>query len=334
MKRIQRLMHPEGYHGEGQQAPYFEGWYFKVVDASEEHIYAVIPGISLSEGGEGPHAFVQVLNGRTGATAYYTYPLTEAEAATDRLEVRIGPNHFTSRGMDLNLPEGAVSLKGLVTFDHLTPWPVTLVAPGIMGWYAWLPWMECYHGVPSLDHGLAGSLRTPEGEISFDGGRGYLEKDWGPSFPDGWVWMQSNHFQEPGVCLTGSIATIPWGIPHTSFQTVFRGFIVGLLLRGTLIRFTTYTGAVTERLSLHDDRVDWVLRDNLYRLTIQGHRADVGNLRGPSKTDMGRPVLETLQGEVEVHMTTRSPERTVFKGTGRHAGIEVGGDSDALVALT
>ncbi len=334
MTRLQSLMHPEGYQGKGRQAPFFEGWYFKIVDADEKHVYAVIPGISLSEGGEGPHAFVQVLNGRTGATAYYTYPLAEAEAATDRLDVRIGPNHFTSRGMDLDLPEGPLGLKGLITFDDLTPWPVTLVAPGIMGWYAWVPWMECYHGVPSLDHGLAGSIHTLAGEVRFDGGRGYIEKDWGPSFPDGWVWMQSNHFHEPGISLTGSIATIPWGIPKTPLQTKFRGFIVGLLLQGTLIRFTTYTGAVTERLTLGDNHVDWVLRDDIYRLTIRAYRSDTGNLRGPSKTDMGRPVLETLQGEVDIHLTTLHPERTIFQGKGRHAGVEVGGDSDTLVALS
>jgi tocopherol cyclase len=331
MTRIASLMHPEGYQGQGRQAPYFEGWYFKIVDAREEHVYAIIPGVSMSEGGEGPHAFVQVLNGNTGATAYYTYPLDDAEAAPDRLDVRIGPNHFTSRGMDLDLPEGELTLKGLITFDDLNPWPVTLAAPGIMGWYAWVPWMECYHGVPSLDHGLAGSLRTPEGEVDFDGGRGYIEKDWGASFPEGWVWMQSNHFQEPGVSLTGSIATIPWGVPHTPFQTAFRGFIVGLFLQGTLIRFTTYTGAITERLVLSDREVIWVMQDDLYRLTLRAHRAGAGHLRGPSKTDMGRPVLETLQGRIDVHLTTLAPERSVFQGTGRHAGLEVGGDSDVLV---
>ena len=333
MKRITNILHPEGYQGEGRRAPYFEGWYFKIVDADETHVYAIIPGISLSEGGEGPHAFVQVLNGRTGETAYHTYPLAQVEIASDRLDVRIGPNHFTAYGMDLDLPDAPLTLKGLVTFDDLMPWPVTFLSPGIMGWYAWVPWMECYHGVLSLDHGLTGSLQTPEGEIDLNGGRGYIEKDWGPSFPDEWVWIQSNHFDETGVSLTGSIATIPWGIPKAPLQTTFRGFIVGLLLRGTLIRFATYTGAVTERLTLREDQVVWVIRDRVYRLTIRGHRAHTGKLRGPSKADMGRPVLETLQGEVDVHLTTLKPERTIFQGTGRHAGIEVGGDSKTLESL-
>jgi hypothetical protein len=333
MRPIKERLHPEGYHGQGRHAPYFEGWYFKIVDAGENNIYAIIPGVSLSEGQEGPHAFIQVLNGKTGETLYYTYPLDEVDAATDHLDVRIGPNHFTSQGMDLDLPKSSLRLKGLITFDELTPWPVTLLSPGIMGWYAWVPWMECYHGVPSLDHGLTGSLLTPDGEIDFDGGRGYIEKDWGASFPKGWVWIQSNHFGEPGISLSGSIATIPWGIPKTGVQTAFPGFIVGLLLRGTLIRFTTYTGAVTERLSLEGNQIIWVLRDYVYRLTIHAHRAHGGNLRGPSKMDMGRPVLETLQGSVDIDLETINPQRTIFRATGHCAGIEVGGNSDALVAL-
>ncbi len=35
------------YHGSPRMCNYFEGWYFKLVDPSEETIYAVIPG-SLS----------------------------------------------------------------------------------------------------------------------------------------------------------------------------------------------------------------------------------------------------------------------------------------------
>ena len=245
--------------------------------------------------------------------------------------------------MALDLPEGNLTLKGLVAFDDLKPWPVNLLSPGIMGWYAWVPWMECYHGVPSLDHGIAGTLRTPNGNVGFDGGRGYIEKDWGASFPDGWVWLQTNHFEEPGICLTGSIATIPWGVGGTGrgsparkspFRTTFRGFIVGLLLRDTLIRFTTYTGAVTERLALSPNHVTWVLRDDLYRLVIQAERTDGGNLRGPSNRDMGRPVLETLRSAVEVHLTTLNPQRTVYWGRGRNAGLEVGGDSDGLVSMS
>ena len=59
--------------------------------------------------------------------------------------------------MTLDLPES--SLRGRVDFvTGPDPWPVTLRSPGIMGWYAWVPVMETYHGVVSFGHDLAGSL--------------------------------------------------------------------------------------------------------------------------------------------------------------------------------
>ena len=62
-------------------------------------------------------------------------------------------------------------------------------------------------------------------KIDFTGGRGYTEKDWGHSFPIGYVWMQSNHFSKPEISFKCSIAKIPFKI----FS--FNGFIAGLWLK-------------------------------------------------------------------------------------------------------
>jgi tocopherol cyclase len=327
---IERTLHPEGYHGRGQAPPFFEGWYFKIVDATETHRYAVIPGISLGEGEGGPHSFVQVLDGVTGQTLYHRYPVEAFSANETTLDVQVGPNHFTADRMELDLTGTLLPLRGTVTFHGAKPWPVTLPAPGIMGPFAWIPRMECYHGVLSLDHGLSGSLETEEGTIAFDGGRGYIEKDWGQAFPSGWVWMQSNHFGQPGAANTGtsitaSIAMIPW-IGHS-----FPGFIVGLLWQGSLYRFATYTGAVTRHLAVTDQTVTWVIEDPVYRLALTGHRAESGHLRGPSKEDMGRRVPETLSARVDVVLVARREGRTLFSGTGLYAGMEIGGDIHPLL---
>ena len=94
-----------------------------------------------------------------------------------------------------------MDLPGLsadVRFGPGAQWPVTVREPGAMGWYAWVPTMECYHGVVSLDHALGGWVDTGAGRVDLAGGRGYLEKDWGTAFPKAYVWMQSNHFEETG----------------------------------------------------------------------------------------------------------------------------------------
>ena len=327
MKSARSVMCPACYHGFGQRPPYFEGWYFKVVDASEQHRYAIIPGVSL--GGTGStkdaHSFVQVLDGISGATSYVRYPLEEFWAARNVFEIRIGPNRFSERELVLDLPDDSLGLKGQLVLDELRPWPVTLASPGIMGWFSWVPRMECYHGVLSLDHGLHGSLQiSGQGIVAFDGGRGYIEKDWGQAFPTGWVWMQSNHFDTPGTCLTASIAMIPW------IGRAFRGFIVGLYLRGKLYRFATYTGAKTDVLEINADSVHWSLHDRLYQLDIVASRAAAGDLRGPSHQDMGRRVPETLQARVAVRLKARHKGAVLFDETGRVGGLEVAGDLATL----
>jgi hypothetical protein len=111
-----------------------------------------------------------------------------------------------------------------------------------MGWYAWVPFMECYHGIVSLDHEIQGALQVDGQRVDFSGGRGYIEKDWGPSFPSAWIWLQTNHFGVPGTSLTASIAVIPW------MRSSFSGFIVGFLHGGRLYRLATYTGAKVAHL--------------------------------------------------------------------------------------
>ena len=46
-----------------------------------------------------------------------------------------------------------------------------------MGPFAFVPFMECYHGIVSMDHIIQGELEIDGVNIDFSNGRGYLEKD-------------------------------------------------------------------------------------------------------------------------------------------------------------
>src|SRR5664280_54391 len=161
-------MRPDGYHGAYARAGFFEGWYVKLVSADRTARLAVIPGIYLgADGWPGRHdeAFVQVLDGVTGRSWYERYDAADFHAANDRFDVTIGPNRFSERGLTLDLGESG--LRGQVQFSTaFDPWPVTLRSPGIMGWYSWVPVMECYHGIVSFGHGLSGALSLDGGALN------------------------------------------------------------------------------------------------------------------------------------------------------------------------
>jgi hypothetical protein len=287
--------------------------------------FAVIPGVFVAPNPADSHAFVQTLDGKTGSATYHRYPPDAFRFDRQTFDIRVGPNRFSSEGLALEIAAPEREMRGELRFVGVTPWPVTLASPGIMGWYAYAPFMECYHGVLSLDHAVSGELRIDGQTVDFASGRGYIEKDWGQAFPNAYVWMQTNHFAQPGTSLTASVATIPWR------GSAFRGFIVGLWHAGTLHRFATYTGAVLERFDATDGRVAFALRskprDGLL-LEVSARRSEGGVLRSPQREAMLQRVMESLTAEVEVRLTRHGD--LVFEGTGRHAGLEVVGDMTEL----
>jgi hypothetical protein len=328
---LRTTLHPTRFHGRlsGQKPPFFEGWYYKLIDATEQRRYAVIPGIFLSQD---PHAFVQVLDGMTGLTTYHRYPTDMFWAADDRFEVHVGPNRFTANELTLLIDRPEQQISGTLRFGGVTPFPVSVTAPGIMGWYAWVPFMECYHGVVSLDHTIYGELSVDGETVDMTGGRGYGEKDWGRSFPEAWIWFQTNHFSAPGTSLTASVAIIPW------LNQAFRGFIIALWHEGQLLRFATYTGARIERLDVTDETVHWVVSNRRHRLEMvvrQGAASRFGLLKGPDMAEMGKRVDETLDATVEVSLYALdgTQPRLLFADTGAHAGLEVHNVQERLLAM-
>lgn len=316
---LRRVWTPALYQGGRIQRRYFEGWYFKCVDAAERRVVAVIPGVSYSADGRLAQSFVQVLR-EGGGTRFFSFPaeaFTFARSAP--FHIAVGACTFTEAGMTLDLEDDAGAVRGEVGFGPWSPWPVTLRAPGIMGWYRYVPRMECYHGVLSMDHGLRGALLVDGEELALDGGRGYVEKDWGRSFPSSWVWLQSNHFGRPGVSVTCSVARIPW------VRGSFTGHIAGLLLDGRLRRFATYTGAALAAVVTRPGGALVVLRDRRTELHIDAEGAVTGSLKAPVLGAMQGRADEALGARVRVQLRELRGRRplVIFEGTGAHAGLEV-----------
>jgi tocopherol cyclase len=329
IKMIRTKLNPSWYQGNIRRPPHFEGWYFKIVDRREENILAVIPGVFIHRNPSDSHSFIQVLNGTTGESVDHPFPIRDFISKEHRFDIGINSSRFTADEIILDIGNSSFEIKGKLRFSRLTPWPRTFLSPGIMGWYAWVPLMECYHGVVSLDHEIEGSLTLNGREIDFSGGRGYTEKDWGRSFPEAWVWCQSNHFQSGGTCFTGSMAIIPW------VRRAFLGFISGLWHRNRLYRFTTYTGARLIRFEVDDLKVHWALRQKKLTMEVTADRSKGSLLKAPTPDGMIRRISETLKSTIEVKLFRSSPagDEIIFNEKGRHAGFEIAGDLQRLLEM-
>jgi len=186
-------------------------------------------------------------------------------------------------------------------------------------------------GLLSMDHTILGELHTPSGTINFEGGRGYIEKDWGRNFPETWIWMQANHFPDAvGSSISISIARIPF------YGLVFPGFIIGFWHDGVLHRFTTYVRATLERVHVDDEKVHVQVCNSTHRLSVTAHRAPTALLHMPTKDrGMVAAVKESVGAEVAVQFYRLTgngdDDELVFKGTSHHGGLEVHGNVSLLL---
>jgi tocopherol cyclase len=167
-----KIFHPDQFQGCNQTKNYFEGWYYKIVNADETKAFAVIPGIALDRGTT-KQSFIQVLDGKKCKASYFKFPLESFTSHPKKFEISIGKNNFSSDRIELDLDQ----ITGSLYFDGNVQWPVKWYSPGIMRPFAFVPFMECYHGIVSMDHRILGELTIDGEKINFDNGRGYIEKD-------------------------------------------------------------------------------------------------------------------------------------------------------------
>ena len=312
--RYRALRRPEMYHGWGRSSSYFEGWYLKCVSEDEQYAIAFIPGVSMDKSGQ-THAFLQVMYGTERRSAYHRFSMQEFEPSTQSFAVCIGDNFFSDHGLLLDLPD----IKGELSFLEKVEWPGMPGAPGIMGWYSYVPFMQCFHGLVSMNHRLMGSLIIDGKEIDFTGGKGYIEKDWGRSFPSSYVWMQCNNFGDTNASLMASVAHIPF------LGSYFIGFISGFWLEGKLYRFATYTGA-KKQVRIKDDSVEIDFITNKNSLHIKAWQAPGVTLIAPQTGAMTGKINESLQARIEVQLYEN--KQLIFEGTGTSAGLELCLDLD------
>jgi hypothetical protein len=324
---VLKIWHPEVYHGRGKKKDYFEGWYFKSVSKDEKNAYAIIVGISITRNKNKSHAFIMIMDARKQLLNYFKYPLSSFCAHKEKFEVNIGKSFFSLNKILLDIDDGKTVINAQIEFKNIVPWPVKRFSPGVMGIYAFIPFLECYHGVLSFNHSINGYVEINNKKKDFTGGKGYIEKDWGSSMPSSWIWMQSNHFDEDGVSLFGSIAKIPW------LGSYFTGYIFGLLYDGTLYKFTTYNGAKIKRLKVTEDCIEIIIANKKHVLQIDASRAEGVDLPAPKLGEMTSKVNESLRSRININlfMKDEKDKILIYHGTGRNAGLEFVGDLDELL---
>lgn len=314
------IKEPILYQLKNKGGKYFEGWYFKQVALDSKSSICIIPGITKDK--YDTHAFIQSIiniNNKSKSrleTHYHKFSIEEFKYNEDPFSLRIGKNTFSSDKMELELSDNEYSLHGKISFSEFTKINTSLISPNIMGYYAYFPFMECYHGIVSMSHNLDGYLIYNKEIINFCCGKGYIEKDWGTSFPNEYVWFQSNNFKGSDASIMCSIARVPF------LGTSFQGFICNLSLRGQEYRFASYNHSKLLKLSYTGNCVDITLTRSNLKLEAHAKMFDRGKLKAPKKGAMNTTVKEGLNGVVDIKLIEMSGV-ILFEGVGNPCGIEL-----------
>jgi hypothetical protein len=258
---------------------------------------------------------------KTVSSDYVRYSIDEFELSEGPFKLKIRENTFTEKNISItikseNYSDGrGMEIKADFDLGILHPIKMSLFAPNIMGIFAYIPKMECYHGIVSMNHEINGTLKIDNKETEFWDGKGYIEKDWGTSFPKKYIWIQCNNFNNKTISLFASVANIPF------VGMSFLGHICNLSINNNEYRFATYNFSILKILSASERSIMLTFENTKAKLTIEALIIDSADLVAPKLGKMEKIIKEEISGQTRIILYDKVSRET-FEDVGYLAGIE------------
>ena len=313
-KRIFKIKNPELFQGEkylNSNKDYFEGWYFKNINM--DNGISFIPGISINNGKK--YCFIQII---TNDYSYYiNYDIEDFRYNDNPFYIKIGNNYFSKEKLHIDIKDRKQDLVvyGDISYFDSTNIDTSRFSPNIMGPFSFIPFMECNHAILSMKCKINGYININNKKINFDDGIGYIEKDYGFSFPNKYIWIQGNNFNDEKVSFMCSIANIPFLLFN------FRGLICSLIIDGLEYRFATYNNSKIVRYDVNDEKINIILKKEDYFLYIEAIYNDGLKLVAPVKGEMNKDIKESISAIVKVEL--RKDDKIIYSGTSKNCGFEI-----------
>lgn len=307
MKKLYLIKNPEIFQGKkylNNKKNYFEGWYFK--NTSSNNSISFIPGVNINENQK--KAFIQII---TDKSSYFiNYNIEDFKYNHQPFYIKIGNNYFSKDIIHIDIKDKRQKLiiYGDIKYSNSTNIKTNFFYPNIMGPFSYIPFMECNHAILSMKTRI-------NGFINFDNGLGYIEKDWGCSFPKKYIWCQGNNFQNNDASFMLSIADIPFKAFH------FKGFICSLIVNNKEYRFATYNNSKISKFDIGDKFIDIILKKGIYTLYIKSNFDSSFKLLAPIKGKMEKDIYESLSASINIKLKKKN--KVIFNDTSINCGLEI-----------
>lgn len=314
MNKLFLMKNPELFQGQKyiyKNKNYFEGWYFKNTNKKEN--ISFIPGISINDNYK--KSFIQVI---TNDSSYYiNYNIDDFIFNFKPFYIKIGNNTFSKENIHIEIKDNTQNLEiyGELNYSDSKNIKTSFLSPNIMGPFSYIPFMECNHAILSMQNRIEGLININNNKIDFNNGIGYIEKDWGCSFPKSYIWCQGNNFQKSNANFMLSIADIPFKILD------FRGIICALIIGNQEFKFTTYNNTKIIKYYIDDNLLDITLKRDSYALNIKSKYNARLKLVAPIKGKMEKNIFESITALITI--TLKKDNNIIFSDTSTNCGLEI-----------
>lgn len=314
MKKLLLIKNADLFQGEkflNKKKNYFEGWYFKNI--TNDKGISFIPGINIDD--VGAKAFIQII---TNNISYFVdYDIKDFKFNYAPFYIQIGNNSFSKEGINIDIEDKAQNLKicGNIKYSNSKNINTNIFAPNIMGPFSYIPFMECNHAIISMENTVNGCININDETIQFNNNKGYIEKDWGCSFPKSYIWCQGNNFRKANASFMISIADIPFKL------LTFKGVICVLLIDNEEFKFTTYNNTKLLKFEVKENMLNITLKRNSYTLNVKSKCNKGLKLAAPVKGKMSKDIFESISASFTV--TLKKDEEIIFSDTSNMCGLEI-----------
>ena len=151
--------------------------------------------------------------------------------------------------------------------------------------------------------------------MKFEDDMGYIEKDWGISFPKSYIWCQGNNFKNSNASFMLSIADIPFKM----FK--FRGVICVFVINDKEYKFTTYNNARLVEYGVNDNSLNITLKKGDLQINLKSSFDKGQKLSAPVKGKMEKDIFESITANITV--TLKQGDNTIFSDTSKNCGLEI-----------
>ena len=331
-----------GYHWNGVDAGFFEGWYFRVTLPKLRESFAFMYSIEDPSGASDRSGGAVQILGIDEQHLISTLPdRTKFWAAKDRLDLghwgetnlAISPQLLSVAEFETNITQGyqvtnTLHQGALPEHDcrwcyHTTP---------IYGWgqpqqpqqataglLSYLPIFEPGWQI-LMAHGLATGWIEWRGErYEFNHAPAYSEKNWGRSFPEKWFWINCNSFDDTvGLAITagGGRRKVLWMTEEVA--------MIGIHYRNRFYEFAPWNAEIHWQIQPWGE---WRMQatNGDFQIELIGTTDSAGTMvNTPTEKGLVMCCRDTLKGILSIDLQTRQG-KPIIKATSSNAGLEVGG---------